>query len=121
MVGSEVFSFEVKKTEILNENFRRAIGLRIRETKEVYEGEVTEITPVEGESPLGGYGKTLSHVVLGLRATKGSKQLKLDPGAFDALAKEKVECGDVVYVDASTGAVSGRCIRNRQLTLQRDR
>ena len=27
MVGSEVFSAEVKKTEILKENFRRAIGL----------------------------------------------------------------------------------------------
>lgn len=28
MVGSEVFSSEVKKTEVLMENFRRAIGLR---------------------------------------------------------------------------------------------
>lgn len=54
MVGSEVFSAEVKKTEVLMENFRRAIGLRVREVKEVYEGEVTELTPVETESPLGG-------------------------------------------------------------------
>ena len=30
----------MKKTEVLMENFRRAIGLRIREKKEVYEGEV---------------------------------------------------------------------------------
>ena len=35
MVGSEVYSSEVKKTEILMENFRRAIGLRIKENKEV--------------------------------------------------------------------------------------
>ena len=35
MVGSEVFSSEIKKTEVLMENFRRAIGLRIKETKEV--------------------------------------------------------------------------------------
>jgi DNA helicase TIP49 (TBP-interacting protein) len=41
MVGSEVYSSEVKKTEILMENFRRAIGLRIKESKEVYEGEVS--------------------------------------------------------------------------------
>lgn len=40
MVGSEVYSTEVKKTEVLMENFRRAIGLRIKENKEVYEGEV---------------------------------------------------------------------------------
>lgn len=36
------------------ENFRRAIGLRIKEVKEVYEGEVTELTPVETENPMGG-------------------------------------------------------------------
>lgn len=41
MVGSEVYSSEVKKTEILMEHFRRAIGLRIKESKEVYEGEVS--------------------------------------------------------------------------------
>ena len=88
MVGSEVYSAEIKKTEVLMENFRRAIGkilmiilqlhaylsknhlvtrgfhvksfvlnhlgLRIKETKEVYEGEVTELTPCETENPLGG-------------------------------------------------------------------
>jgi hypothetical protein len=47
MVGSEVYSTEVKKVEILMENFRRAIGLRIKENKEVYEGEVIELTPEE--------------------------------------------------------------------------
>ena len=35
MVGSEVFSSEVKKTEVLMENFRRAIGLRIKVCKAV--------------------------------------------------------------------------------------
>ena len=51
--------------------------MRIKETKEVYEGEVTELTPVETESPTaaagsgsasgGGpvYGKTISHLIIG--------------------------------------------------------
>ena len=52
MSASEVYSSEVKKTEVLMENFRRAIGLRIRETKEVYEGEVTLLSPEEAEDPL---------------------------------------------------------------------
>lgn len=56
MVASEVYSNEVKKTEVLMENFRRAIGLRVKEKKEVYEGEVTELNPVEMENSLGGYG-----------------------------------------------------------------
>jgi RuvB-like protein 1 (pontin 52) len=54
MVGSEVYSSEIKKTGVLMENFRRAIGLRIKEVKEVYEGQVTELTPEEVEDPLGG-------------------------------------------------------------------
>nr|CAI5835949.1 unnamed protein product [Callosobruchus analis] len=105
MVGSEVYSSEIKKTEVLMENFRRAIGLRIRETKEVYEGEVSELTPVETESPAGGYGKTVSHVIISLRTAKGSKQLKLDPSIYEALQKEKVEVGDVIYIEATSGAV----------------
>jgi len=105
MVGSEVYSTEVKPTEILMENFRRAIGLRIKETKEVYEGEVTELTPEETENPLGGYGKTVSHVVIGLKTTKGTKQLKLDPTIYEAIQKEKITPGDVIYVEANSGAV----------------
>jgi RuvB-like protein 1 (pontin 52) len=111
MVGSEVFSSEVKKTEILMENFRRAIGLRIKETKEVYEGQVTELTPVEAEDALSGYGKTISHVIIGLKTVKGSKQLKLDPSIYESLQKEKVQVGDVIYIEANSGAVKrvGRC------------
>ncbi|EDV21554.1 RuvB-like 1 [Trichoplax sp. H2] len=111
MVGSEVYSTEVKKTEVLMENFRRAIGLRIKETKEVYEGEVIELTPHETENPTGGYGKTVSHVVIGLKTAKGTKQLKLDPSIYESLLKEKVEPGDVIYIEANSGAVKrqGRC------------
>mmetsp|Transcript_17904 Transcript_17904/g.71772 ORF Transcript_17904/g.71772 Transcript_17904/m.71772 type:complete len:466 (-) Transcript_17904:763-2160(-) len=105
MVGSEVYSSEVKKTEILMENFRRAIGLRIREFKEVYEGEVTEMTPEEAENPLGGYGRTISHVIVGLRTTKGCKQLRLDPSIYDQMQKEKICVGDVIYIEGATGAV----------------
>jgi RuvB-like protein 1 (pontin 52) len=105
MVGSEVFSSEVKKTEILMEHFRRAIGLRIRETKEVYEGEVTELNVEETEDPLGGYGRTISHVVLGLKTTKGTKTLRLDPTIHESLTKERVTVGDVIYIESNSGAV----------------
>ncbi|XP_067935097.1 ruvB-like 1 [Watersipora subatra] len=105
MVGSEVYSSEIKKTEVLMENFRRAIGLRIKETKEVYEGEVTELTPHETENPMGGYGKTVSHVVIGLKTVKGTKQLKLDPSIYESLQKEKVQTGDVIYIESNSGAV----------------
>ena len=105
MVGSEVFSSEIKKTEVLMENFRRSIALRIKETKEVYEGEVTELTPVETEGPSTGnvgLGKTVSHLIIGLKTAKGTKQLKLDPTIYESLQKERVEVGDVIYI--------GKCV-----------
>jgi RuvB-like protein 1 (pontin 52) len=123
MVGSEVYSAEVKKTEVLAEAFRRAIGalrifgvtlclqwvllvgLKIKETKNVYEGEITELTPTEAENPLSGYGKTVSHVVVGLKTVKGTKQLRLDPTIYEAILKEKVVVGDVIYIEQQTGAV----------------
>lgn len=81
------------------------LGLRIKETKEVYEGEITELTPEETENPLGGYGKTISHVLIGLKTVKGTKQLKLDPSIYESIQKEKVTVGDVIYIEANTGAV----------------
>jgi RuvB-like protein 1 (pontin 52) len=136
MVGSEVYSTEVKKTEVLAEAFRRAIGelsvlwlfllwgaptslltlvlslgLRIKETKDVYEGEVTELTPTEAENPLSGYGKTVSHVVVGLKTVKGTKQLRLDPTIYEAILKEKIVVGDVIYIEHNSGAVKVRTLK----------
>jgi RuvB-like protein 1 len=123
IVGSEVYSSEVKKTEALMENFRRAIGtagpppsiylppkltllpgLRVRETKEVYEGEVTELHPEEAENPLGSYGRTISHLILTLKSARGTKKLRLDPSIYEAIQKERVTVGDVIYIEANTGA-----------------
>ncbi|KAH8590311.1 TIP49 C-terminus-domain-containing protein [Bisporella sp. PMI_857] len=104
IVGSELYSTEVKKTEALMENFRRAIGLKVRETKEVYEGEVTELTPEEAENPLGSYGKTISTLLIGLKSAKGQKKLRLDPSIYEAIQKERVTVGDVIYIEANTGA-----------------
>lgn len=33
------------------------------------------------------------------------KQLKLDPGIYESLQKEKVNVGDVIYIEANSGAV----------------
>jgi RuvB-like protein 1 len=117
IVGSEVYSAEIKKTEVLMENFRRAIGiyfttqnvnnigLRVKETKEVYEGEVTEINPEEADNPLGGYGKTVSSVIVGLKTARGTKHLRMDPNIYESIQKERVSVGDVIYIEATTGAV----------------
>lgn len=71
----------------------------------MYEGEVTELTPSEAENPLSGYGKTISHVIVGLKTVKGTKQLRLDPSVYESIQKERVVVGDVIYIEANTGAV----------------
>lgn len=63
------------------------------------------MTPTEAENPLSGYGKTVSHVVVGLKTVKGTKQLRLDPTIYEAILKEKITVGDVVYIEHQTGAV----------------
>jgi len=107
MVGSEVYSTEIKKTAILMENIRRSIGIKIREQKEVYEGEVVELTPIETEDPMstGTYSKTVSHVVVTLRTAKGQKTLKLDTSIYENIQKAQVTVGDVIYVEATSGSV----------------
>ncbi|CAN3373491.1 hypothetical protein DIURU_003047 [Diutina rugosa] len=102
IVGSELYSAEIKKTAALMENFRKAIGLRIRETKEVYEGEVIELTP---EADTSGSGKSISNVIVGLKTAKGTKTLRLDPSIYESIQKERVAIGDVIYIEANTGAV----------------
>jgi len=119
MVGSEVYSSEVKKTEILMENCRRAIGIRIKETKEVYEGEVTELTPEERPDPNGGYTKKVVSVMIGLKTAKGQKTLKLAPTIYENLQKEKASVGDVIYIEANSG-VSKRVGRSDQYATEFD-
>ena len=77
----------------------------------MYEGEVTELTPEETMSQGASQSKVIKHVVLGIKTTKGTKQLKLDPSIYDGLQREKVAVGDVIYIEANSGAVRrvGRC------------
>lgn len=47
-------------------------------------------------------------MLIGLKTVKGSKQLKLDPSIYDTLLKQKIEVGDVIYIEANSGAVKVR-------------
>merc|ERR1711934_1175449 len=47
----------------------------------------------------------IAHVVVGLKTTKGTKTLKLDPQIYESIQKEKVSVGDVIYIESNSGAV----------------
>eukprot|EP00920_Eleutheroschizon_duboscqi_P040420 GHVT01096775.1.p1 GENE.GHVT01096775.1~~GHVT01096775.1.p1 ORF type:complete len:342 (-),score=68.80 GHVT01096775.1:1214-2239(-) len=134
MVASEVYSNEVKKTEVLIENFRRAIGIRLREEKEVYEGEVTKMKVEAKDSKLQleetkqqKSGDNCSSscatepvaasppgLVVTLETLKGSKTLRLSEVIHDSFKAAKVSEGDVICLEVGSGRVQrlGRCDRH---------
>jgi DNA helicase TIP49 (TBP-interacting protein) len=40
----------------------------------------------------------------------GTKQLRLDPSIYDSIQKEKIQVGDVCFIEANTGAVKARSL-----------
>ena len=78
----------------------------------MYEGEVLELTPEEAENPLGSYGKTISSVIIGPKTAKGTKNLKLDLSIYESTQKEKVTIGDVIYIEANSGALKVPTLSN---------
>lgn len=105
IVASEVYSLEVKKTEILIENFRKSIGIKIKELKETYEGEVTEMNINEVVDTLKQDSKRISHIIISLKSIKGTKTLKLDPSIYEDIVREKISIGDIVYIESGSGCI----------------
>ncbi|KAG8429819.1 hypothetical protein GDO86_019135 [Hymenochirus boettgeri] len=73
-------------------------GLRIRETKEVFEGEVTELTPCETENPM----------------EDMERPSAIGPQHYESLQKERVEVGDVIYIEANWSR-KGRCSQEKEV------
>jgi len=115
IAASEIFSFEMNKTEALTQAFRRSIGVRIKEETEIIEGEVVEIEidrPAAGAAA--GAGKTGK---LTLKTTEMETVYDLGQKMIDSLTKEKCQAGDVITIDKATGRIS---VLGRSFTRSRD-
>eukprot|EP00770_Monocercomonoides_exilis_P015604 MONOS_15554.1-p1 / transcript=MONOS_15554.1 / gene=MONOS_15554 / organism=Monocercomonoides_exilis_PA203 / gene_product=ruvB-like 2 / transcript_product=ruvB-like 2 / location=Mono_scaffold01269:10341-13162(+) / protein_length=242 / sequence_SO=supercontig / SO=protein_coding / is_pseudo=false len=110
--GSEVFSLEMSKTEALTQAFRRAIGVRIKEETEIIEGEVVEI---QVDRPASGTGAKVGRMIL--KTTDMETQFDLGNKMIEQLTKEKVEAGDIISIDKSTGRITKL---GRSITRSRD-
>ncbi|KAK9990802.1 hypothetical protein SO802_025787 [Lithocarpus litseifolius] len=102
LAGSELFSLEMSKTEALMQAFRKAIGVRIKEEAEVIEGEVVEIQ-IDRPAVAGAASKTGK---LTLKTTEMETVYDLGAKMIEALAKEKVQSGDVIAIDKASGKIS---------------
>ena len=71
--ASEIFSEERKKTEILHQSLRKAIGLRIHEMRDIYQGEVKELKLEMDKNPYNPYQQTASSANVTLKTTEEEK------------------------------------------------
>lgn len=98
MTGSEVFSLELSKTEALTQAFRQSIGIRIKETAEVIEGEIVDLQIDRGDVKVSGK--------MTLRTTDMEAVYDLGQKMIDALMKERVQAGDVICIDKANGKIT---------------
>lgn len=105
IASSEIFSLEMSKTEALTQAFRRSIGVRIKEDTEIIKGEVVEIQIDRPASSLvSGVGQRMGK--LSIKTTEMETTYELGQKMIDALVKDKVQSGDVISLDKSTGKVT---------------
>ncbi|EOA25879.1 hypothetical protein CARUB_v10019257mg [Capsella rubella] len=102
IVGSEIFSLEMSKTEALTQAFRKAIGVRIKEETEVLEGEVVSISIDRPAS--GGAVKKTGKIIM--KTTDMESHYDLGWKLIEALDKEKVQSGDVIVLDRPSGKIT---------------
>lgn len=106
IASSEIFSLEMSKTEALTQAFRRSIGVRIKEETEIIEGEVVEIQIDRSASAMVSGGKGARMGKLTIKTTEMETTYELGQKMIDALVKDKVQSGDVISLDKSTGKVT---------------
>ena len=106
MSGSEVYSSERKKTEILIEAIRKCIGVEIHEMRKVYEGEVTNVDIITAPHPYNPYQKVPESVRLTLKTTKEEKTIEAGASIAQQIVQQGISQGSVVQIDAESGRVA---------------
>ncbi len=103
--AAEIYSVEIKKTEFLMRALRRAIGVRIREWRRVYEGVVKSIDFRYGRHPYNPYAQIPTGATIKLKTKDDEKTLRVPAEIAVQLIELGVEEGDVIMIDEETGRV----------------
>jgi TBP-interacting protein len=105
MSGSEIYSSERKKTEVLIEAIRKCIGVEIHEMRKVYEGEVAGVDIRTTSHPYNPYQKVPESVRITLKTTKQEKTIEAGASIAQQIIQQGITEGHVVQIDAETGRV----------------
>ncbi|MEM3699265.1 MAG: RuvB-like domain-containing protein [Candidatus Bathyarchaeia archaeon] len=106
MSGSEIYSSERKKTEVLIEAIRKCIGVEIHEMRKVYEGEVVGIDIRTTAHPYNPYQKVPESVRITLKTTKQEKTIEAGASIAQQIIQQGITEGHVIQIDAETGRVA---------------
>lgn len=106
MSGSEIYSSERKKTEVLIEAMRKCIGVEIHEMRKVYEGEVINVDIKTTSHPYNPYQKVPESVRLTLKTTKEEKTIEAGATIAQQIIQQGISEGNVVQIDAESGRVA---------------
>jgi len=105
MSGSEIYSTEKKKTEVLIEAIRKCIGVEIHEMRKVYEGEVMNINVITAPHPYNPYQKIPESVRITLKTTDEEKTIEAGASIAQQIITQGISEGHVIQIDAETGRV----------------
>lgn len=105
MSGSEIYSTERKKTEVLMEAIRKALGVRVREVRKVYEGVVKEIKIRRARHPLIPYYAVPVEARIVLATKDEELTLTVPEEVTQQIVELGIRKGDVIWIDAETGRV----------------
>ncbi|TRN04181.1 TATA box-binding protein [Sulfolobus sp. F1] len=103
--ASEIYSTELKKTEILTQLIRKSIGVRIREKRLVYEGVLKDRKVKVARSRLNPYSQVPVEAQITLATKDDEKTLTVGEEIAQQLVSLGVKKGDVIMIDAQTGQV----------------
>ena len=104
--GSEIYSGELKKTEVLMQAMRKAIGVKIHENRKIYEGEVASLSINTVQNPYNPYQRIPESCKITLRTKDEKKTLEAGRGVATQIIQQGVEEGDIILIDAETGRVT---------------
>ncbi len=103
--GSEIYSAEMKKTEVLMRALRSAIGVRVREYRRVYEGMVKRMEVKFDKHPYNPWVQVPVEGVITLKTSSEERTFTVDGSIISEMLSKGVSEGDVVWIDEETGRV----------------
>lgn len=112
--GDEEGPLKSTRVQRMRMALRRAVGVKMHESKKALEGEVTELTlheTAQEDKKLESLGKNISHITMTLKSAKGTRQFSFDPSIYASLCREQVQVGDIIHLETGSGLVKrlGRC------------